>query len=138
MCRSMQIFLGLLIWGLGFQAYGHEGHAKHNMVVFGENEIFASHIVYKVPHNFQVILKIQWDQEIEEQYFKEKKLHPADEFIFLLDHMDIRSISTVPFISGVLSRTDASGNKVELAPNVRVMRDHFQVIYFDELPLSLQ
>lgn len=36
----------------GFAQSDHR--AKHSLILFGENEIFASHIVYKVPHNYQV------------------------------------------------------------------------------------
>ena len=43
-------------------AQDHAHHAKHNMVLFGDGDTYyASHIVYKEPHNFQVILKINLD-----------------------------------------------------------------------------
>lgn len=116
----------------------HSMHAKHNMVLFGVSDVFASHIVYKVPHNYQVILNLEFDKREKELYLKESSLHPADEFIFLLDDMDIKDIASVPSISGVISRTDAGGNRIEIIKNVQVDRKHFKVLYFDELPLSLE
>lgn len=121
-----------------FATDNHSHHAKHNMVLFGESEIFLSHIVYKVPHNFQVILKIELDEKTKATYLQEKKSNPDDEYIFLLDHMDIKDISTVESISGTISRTDAAGAKTILATNVVLKRSQYKVIYFDELPLSLE
>src|SRR5687767_9298112 len=52
------------------QAHDHPAdHVKHNMVVYGSPaETYASHIVYKVPHNYQVILKIRFDLQTQEIY----------------------------------------------------------------------
>lgn len=100
-------------------------------------EIFVSHIVYKVPHNYQVILKIELQRKTKDLYLKEKSLHSADEFIFSLDQMNIKDIASVPMISGTILRTDQSGGKIEIAKIVEIDRAHFKVLYFDELPLSL-
>ena len=61
-------------------------------------------------------------------------MHPKDQFIHLLDHMDISQINLISSISGVIPRTDASGKKFEIKKNVLVSRDNFELIYFDELP----
>ena len=55
-----------------------EWHVKHNMILVGETEIFASHIVYKVPHNFQVILKIKFDPATLATYRTARAEHPGD------------------------------------------------------------
>lgn len=139
MRNMMATFIVLFTLLLGHFSYAqHSNHAKHNMVLFGDSEIFASHIVYKVPHNYQVILNIEFDQKTKDLYLNERVLHPADEFIFLLDDMDIKDITSAPSISGAISRTDAGGNRLEIIKNVQVDREHFKVIYFDELPLSLE
>lgn len=117
------------------QALGQ--HAMHNMVVFGVEEIFASHIVYKVPHNFQVILKLDLSDEVRRVYLAEKKKFPEQQFILLLKHMDIKEISKADFISGTLLREDVDGRRVELVPLVELRRDQFKIIFFDELPISL-
>jgi hypothetical protein len=45
--------LALITICLGsFNASAHDHHVKHNMVIFGEDQVYASHIVYKVPHNY--------------------------------------------------------------------------------------
>lgn len=137
----MKNFISLFLTIFSLQTFAHVGHAhhaKHNMVLFGENEIFLSHIVYKVPHNFQVILKIQLDEQLRNTYLAEKQAHPDDEFIFLLDHMSIKDIATVDSISGTISRTDSTGVKSILATGVVLGKNQFKIIYFDELPLSLE
>jgi hypothetical protein len=130
-----------MIWVTGISGFAegmdHAQHAKHNMVLFGESEVFASHIVYKEPHNYQVILKIKLDAHHQALYLAERSQHPKDQFIYLLDPMNIKDIESAAAISGTISRMDASGVRREIAPNVVVTRENFEVIYFDELPLSL-
>ncbi|MFZ3230668.1 MAG: hypothetical protein WA160_10725 [Pseudobdellovibrio sp.] len=112
-------------------------HPKHNMILFGENEIFASHIVFTAPHNFQIILKLSLDKSTTDTYVNEKLKHTSDKFIFLLDPMDIKNIATVDFISGAIFRIDKNETKTELLNNVLLERNDFEVIFFNELPLSL-
>lgn len=134
----LKIFL-LLSAFLTPQAFAesHIHHPKHNMILIGESEIFASHIVYKAPHNFQVILKLELDAKTREIYLAERKAHAQEEFIFLLDELDIGQIANLPEISGTIFRRNAGGEKVILA-QARLTRDEFTVLYFDELPLSLE
>lgn len=126
--------------GFGVTCLAHEGHshAKHNMVLFGENQIFASHIVYKVPHNYQVILSLTLSQEDRDAYLAARRDHPSDQFIYLLNTMDIKDIATQKIISGPVFYLDSEGNKHEVIPSMKVSNDNFKVIYFDELPLSLE
>ena len=130
-----------LVWavfgGATALAGGHH-HPKHNMILYGEYEIFVSHVVYKVPHNFQIILKIKLDQKTRELYLKERTTHSQDQFIFLLDEMEIKNIAEAPSISGALIRSDADGKRHEILPHVGLERKDFEIVYFSELPLSLE
>lgn len=129
----------LFCLSLGLNAWAHEGHVhvKHNMILFGEREIFASHIVYKVPHNFQVILSLSLSQEDREQYLAAKRAHPDEQFIFLLDPIDIATVASQEVISGIVFYLDADGTRHEVISNLRITAENFKLIYFDELPLSL-
>jgi hypothetical protein len=112
-------------------------HSQHNMILLGEGPIFASHIVYKEPHNFQVLLEIKFDEETKSLYLASKADHSQALFIFLLDPIDIKNISTQEFISGSISYTDSAEQRHEVIHHVTVSRANFKVIYLDELPLSL-
>lgn len=127
----------LLISTFAFGA-DHGRYPKHNLILVGESEIFASHIVYKAPHNFQVILKLSLGEKTRDLYLTEKRAHPGEEFIFLLDEMDIAQIENAAEISGTIFRRNAGGEKVIIAQGQRLARDSFSVLYFDELPLSLE
>jgi hypothetical protein len=116
-------------------AQGH--HAKHNMILFGSNEVFAYHIVYKAPHNYQVILRVNFDNKVKQEYLAAKLAHPNDFLIFLLNPLDISQISKLGTITGTLLRKDSSENEVTIASDVELKKDNFKVLFFDELPLSL-
>ncbi len=136
--RILSLCLILMAGLSGFaQVANHAQHAKHNMVLFGESEIFASHIVYKQPHNFQVILKLALDPANRALYLAEKAKFPKDQFLYLLDPMDIKDIESVSGIAGTILRIDAAGVRKEIAHDVQVPCGKFEVIYFDEVPLSL-
>ncbi|MFZ4715681.1 MAG: hypothetical protein ACOYL6_18300 [Bacteriovoracaceae bacterium] len=116
----------------------HGNHAKHNMVMLGEKEIFISHIVYKVPHNFQVILKIKLDPSDLSDYLKAKKNTPKNLMILLLDHMDISKIAEASEISGTIFTEDSLGNRTEIKADVKIIKENFSIIYYDEVPLNLE
>ncbi len=118
-------------------AGGHQHHVKHNMVVHGLYEVFASHIVYKEPHNYQVILKLNLDQKTYQTYVNERTKYPKDQFIYLLDDMTIKDIQSIPSISGVLFRNDEQENQIPVVTQMKLNRGQFEVVYFEELPLSL-
>src|SRR4051812_41609257 len=86
----------------------HDPAAKHFMVLLGESEVFASHVVYKVPHNYQVLLKLNLDSATESTYFGERKLHPKDTFYLLLDKVDMSRIAQQAELTGSLLRYDSS------------------------------
>lgn len=126
---------------LVFSAYAiaqdHSHHVKHNMVMYGESEIFLSHLVYKVPHNYQVILKIELPTEVREHYLAEKKAHPEDRFIFLFDHMCIGDIAEAEYVVGEVFRKDALGNKIVLEASLKLTKENYKIIFFNELPTDL-
>ena len=128
----------LLALSTASHAADHGHHVKHNMILLGEREVFASHIVYKVPHNYQVILKINLDAQTLPLYQGQKETHPRAQFIYLLDHMDISEIAIAESISGTILREDEQGNRVQLASGVKLAREDFEIVFFDEVPLSLE
>ncbi len=113
------------------------GHAQHNFVLFGEKEIYASHIVYKQPHNYQVILRLRLTEEVKSAYLATAKAHPAAVIRFKLDSMDVATIGSQAVLTGPILFDDESGVEQVAIPSVRVNRSEFDVLYFDELPLSL-
>ena len=110
-------------------------HSKHNMLLIGSDEIFASHIVYKKPHNFQVILKVRFPDAIKQHYLYLRKNDPDSQIVLLLDPMDISAIATVPAITGSLQKRGSS-NRI-IVPRVTLQKKDFDVVFFDELPLDL-
>lgn len=119
-------------------AQDHSHYSKHNMVLFGiPGGIYATHIVYKSPHNFQVILKINFDATSEAKLATEMTAYPKEQFIYLLDHMDISDIQKSPPISGQVFRRAEDGSKQVILNSISLNSDEYSVVYFDELPLSL-
>ena len=112
----------------------HPGHhPPHNMVLFGEQTIYASHIVYRQPHNFQVILELKLEDAVKERYLAERRLYPDAKFILFLDPLHIGDIQTAPLISGPIQRENAEGQRIEIT-RANVTRADFKVIFFNELP----
>lgn len=133
------LLMGILVGPASFAGVDpHEHHAKHGMLLFGEGPIYASHIVYKAPHNYQLILKLNFDSAIRDLYLQERKGYPKDQLIFVLDPMDLKDIESAAVISGVILRKDGDGNKVNVVSDVEVSRTDFEILFFDELPLSLE
>jgi hypothetical protein len=118
-------------------ADSHTHHVRHNMVVYGMNEVFASHIVYKQPHNYQVILNVNFSDAVMDAYRLARTEHPSDTFIFLLEPGDISKIREEDRLTGSLFRRNSSGQRVDIEPSVTLEREAFRVEYFAELPLSL-
>ena len=133
-------FLALLLGGTpGTQAGNHHGaHAKHGMFLYGDETLFASHIVYKSPHNYQVILKILLHKEAREAYEQTKGSFPDQALIFVLDTMDLSTIVSKPTLHGTLFREDSQGQRIEVLSGIEVAEKNYDVIFFSELPLSLE
>lgn len=132
------LFCLLTLSSLVWAGVEHDHHVKHNMVLFGEKEIFISHIVYKSPHNYQVILKVDFDEATKNLYLDSRKNSPKDDYIFLLDKMHIADIASLDSITGTMFKTDASGVKTILAEGVTVNKARYRIVFFNELPLSLE
>ena len=117
---------------------GHEHHSKHGMILFGEEKTYISHKVYKSPHNWQVLLEITLSESVKSRYLDAKKGNPESIFLFVLDSMDISEIAAQPALAGAIYRVAKNGEKIELVHDVRVERKDFQLLYINELPLSLE
>lgn len=119
-------------------AFTHDPHhVKHNMLMYGESDVFASHLVYKVPHHYQVILKLTLDERTRAIYLRERRAFPSDQLRFLLDDMNIRDLAALPGISGTVLRVNAAGQKTVLIPSLRLHKSQYSIVYFAELPLPL-
>lgn len=114
----------------------HAAHlSKHNLVLFGQDEIFASHIVFKKPHNFQLILKVNLDDIAKRHYAQLKSINPEAQIVFLLDPMDLSSITQVTELSGVMKER---GTPSKITPlQLKLSKNDFEIVYFEELPLDL-
>ncbi len=109
-------------------------HVKHGMLIFGTEEIFADHIVFKDPHNFQVILSIEFNRDDKGIYLSAKEQHPNDTFILLLDPTNIEQIAEAQTLRGSLLRRDPSEKQEVLRENIVLTKDQFQILYFNKLP----
>jgi hypothetical protein len=134
----MKKLITALALTLATNAAAHGGqHPPHKMLLIGETEVFASHIVYTKPHNYQVILQLRWDSAAQEKYLSERHLHPKDQFIYLLDSMDIGEIRSSDRIAGTVYRIDENGNRTDLFP-LELAQPRFEVLYFAEIPTGEQ
>lgn len=136
--RTLSQILLTLLLTVAVEAQDHQHHPPHNMILLGTNEVFASHIVYKEPHNFQVILKVDFDSETLAVYQNSKSENPQQLFIFLLDSMDIAKIGELTELSGKVLFENANNERVVIRQNVVLKKEQFKIVYFDELPLSLE
>jgi hypothetical protein len=118
--------------------HDHHGHARHGMILLGTQEVFASHIVYKEPHHFQVLAKLNLDDATLQKYLTAKAQRPNDLFILVLDPIDLRDIGSLGRLTGKILRQDETGTKHDLVLGVEIPKGKLQVLYFDELPLSLK
>lgn len=111
----------------------HSGHIKHNMILLGEREVFASHIVYKRPHHYQVLVSLKFDEATQAAYLAAKKAHPQALFILLLDPMEIGKIKDQESLVGSLTYQVDGGESQVLLPEVAVPKERFEVLYLEEL-----
>jgi hypothetical protein len=105
--------------------------------LYGAEEVFASHIIYKVPHNYQVILKLELDASVKEAYHKARSDHPNQDIVYVLDPSDVSQIASAQFIVGNLIVRDESGNSKTILSGVRLENSQFSILFFNELPLIL-
>lgn len=126
----------LLLLGFGLSAKAQH-HPPHNMLLRGQTEVYASHVVYKSPHNFQVELELELPPEVKGRYIKEVANHPDETFFYLLQHLHIGDIQNVSSISGSFQRENAKGERVTFIDQVELPKSAFKILYFYELPLNL-
>jgi hypothetical protein len=132
---AMAAILLSLSTGTLAQASEHQ-HPKHNMLLFGNEKVFASHIVYKEPHNFQVILALELPEEAKRHYLSLRDGDPTAQVVLLLDPSDIGAIESTPTISGVIVKRGSSSDELPL--HVTLARDEFGIVFFNPLPLDLR
>jgi hypothetical protein len=119
-------------------AQGHPAHhAKHGFFLYGDKTLYASHIVYKVPHNYQVILRITPQDDLQLEYNKAKSLEPANKFIFVFDHMDLSKIESYPTVTGILFSEDQNGDRRAVSGRLELTVKSYEILYFSELPAEL-
>lgn len=126
-----------LLFTFTITAQAQHHPVPHNMIVYGEQEIFLSHIVYLEPHNYQVILKVNLDPQTLKNYLASRRDHPEDLHLLLLDDMHIGDIAKAMQLKGTLSR-QTTGKPAVIANRVTLDRNDFSIVYFNELPLSLE
>jgi hypothetical protein len=134
----MKFFTAVFAFTVAGASFASDHHVKHNMVLFGEDEIFASHIVYKVPHNYQVILKVRFSEEIKEKYLATRRNNPERLLIFLLEPTDISQIEDRKGLSGSILIEDEKGKRTEVVRGVTLSSADYQVFYFNEVPKNLE
>ncbi len=131
-------YLFLILLSVVSFSQDHSHHPKHGMVLIGDSSIYASHIVYKDPHNVQVLLKINFNEAAKQKYFETRISKPTDLLIFVLDSMDIKEITKVDSLIGSLMYEDQDGTRHMLLKDIQLQKKDFEVLYFSELPLSLK
>lgn len=137
--KNVLFFITIILSLASVQSFAqdHVHHVKHSMILFGEaDNYYASHIVYKNPHHFQVILKVHFNSNVKAKIGSEMRAYPSDQFIYLLEHMDISLINQKPAISGQIFRRVVDGSKQIIFEQVELKPEEYSVIYFDELPFS--
>lgn len=118
-------------------AQSHEHHVKHNMALYGnESGLYLSHLVYKSPHNYQVILKVNLPPKYAKLYERLEN-HPDDLFLMILNPMEISRIQEKPVLTGPVVRTEKSGTRETIYERVLLQPEDYSIIYFAELPLNL-
>lgn len=113
----------------------HSHHTvKHYFVLMGENEVFASHVVYRPPHNYQVLMKVQLPAEIETKYLESKKQFPKATFLLYFNPFVVSEIQSYPVLKGVLLQQNPDGQETLIAENLSLDAKDYQIFYFEEVP----
>lgn len=137
--RHLVLFVSLILASVTTAATAddHAHHARHNMLIYGSGEVFASHIVYKAPHNYQVIFRVVLPEAVATAYHASRALHPDDTYLWLLDPLDMSTIESQTQLSGTFFREDATGEREILAPSLALTNDAYKLLLFNQLPLAL-
>lgn len=128
----------LLLLALATNAQAHSGaHVPHQLLLYGQEEVFASHIIAPSPHHHQLILKIKLPVTARDLLKRERASHPGQSFIYRLEAMDLGEFGVQTELRGRLQRIESSATRVPLIEDLRIPKDHVEIIYHAELPLSL-
>lgn len=117
--------------------HGHAGHVRHNMLLYGVEPVFASHIVYKEPHNYQLILQLGLDELARSTYLKIRNEHPEVRQFLLLDPLDLNEFASTDSLTGSLLYEELDGKRHVLLERITIPKKSYKVIYFEKLPVSL-
>jgi len=136
MLKFSVMLISILSLSAPLHGEDHSRHVSHGMLLFGTEEVFADHIVYKEPHNYQIILKVEFDGETKQKYLDALSSYPSGEIIFMLDPLDIETIPSAFVITGKIIHRHASAAS-DVQTDISLASDQFEVVYFKKLPLSL-
>jgi hypothetical protein len=116
----------------------HAHPARHGMLLFGEKAVFASHIVNRVPHNYQVVLQVWLAPAARAAYDRARAEYPGQSLVLALDHLEIGNLETgKPELGGDLVRVTPEGERIPFHSGVRLSPWDYERIFFQELPLDL-
>jgi hypothetical protein len=93
--RLFSLFLGIGILASAAIASDRETPATHGMVIFGQSNIYASHLpMYHAPHDAQVILQIDLDSATQVALINDRNKHPGT----------LYTLSPTPFVLSDLKK----------------------------------
>jgi hypothetical protein len=119
-------------------AAAHAHSAKHGMLLFGDPTVYASHLVNRDPHHFQVILKVGLGASAKAAYLKARADYPEENVVLVLDEMELADLEHgTPALSGTLVRVAADGARTPFHSGVQLMPWDYERLFFQELPLDL-
>lgn len=110
--------------------------AKHQFILFGDSQIFASHIIAQPPHNYQVLLEIKVNEDEKQSYLDTKVRNPDAKIIFVVNSIDLHDIASAKSLSGDLLVEQSDGQRKKILPTLSVAREDFKIIYTDEVVLG--
>ncbi len=138
MTLSISLFGTLALSAIDAPSGDHSHHnVKHNFIMYGENPIYASHLIYKAPHNFQVILQLNLSSQLVTSISELRIQNPNAVFYFEALNLDFSEFSNVNELTGAIFYEDEAGRRHTVIESNSITKDNFKVIYFYQLPLDL-
>ena len=111
----------------------HDKPATHGMLLVGRGAIYASHLpMFHSPHDYQIILKLKFDDKGNQKYLEDRKAHPEELVytiepeVFVLPEM----VNRTKKFKGKVYRGHFERGGLMIAENVTVVIE--QVIYFHQ------
>lgn len=82
MIKFFRLLFPMLFSGLFLNAQNHHSTDKpsvHGMTLMGTEKVYASHLpMFHSPHDYQIILELQFSEETKSKYLQEKKNNPQE------------------------------------------------------------